>query len=175
MAAIECSMFLMLIAIYFYIRLSVDMWPLPGTQLPHLSVPTLALVPLLASCAGSYWASQGAKTNSRRQMLAGMIANEVLASAYLLLRAFQWHNFNFGWSTDIHGSIVWAILFLHTFDAVADLIFTAVLIVLVMIGRTDPRVRLGIHVDSVVWYLIAGVWLPLYAVVYWGPHFVGAP
>ncbi len=40
MCFIEGSMFCMLIAIYFYLRLSVDMWPPPGTQLPHLTLPT---------------------------------------------------------------------------------------------------------------------------------------
>ncbi len=52
-------MFLMLIAIYFYLRLSVDVWPPPGTQLPHHDAATLALIPLLLSAVGSYWASEG--------------------------------------------------------------------------------------------------------------------
>jgi cytochrome c oxidase subunit 3 len=175
MAAIEGAMFLMLIAIYFYVRLSVDVWPPPGTQLPHLGVSTLALAPLLLSCLGSYWASDGAKKNSRSQMLAGMLANVTLGFLFLALRAYEWHNFNFGWSTDIHGSIVWSILFLHTLDAVGDLIYTCVLILIVASGRYGVKQRLGVHVDSVVWYLIAGIWLPLYAVIYWGPHIVGAP
>jgi cytochrome c oxidase subunit III len=175
MGAIELGMFLMLIAIYFYIRLSVDMWPPPGVQLPHWGAATWALIPLMLSCAGSYWASEGAKKDSRRDMLAGMIANELFAVAFLALRAIEWHSFNFGWSTDIHGSIVWTILFLHTLDAVADLIFTAVLIVIIFSGRYGAKQRTGVHVDSVLWYLVAGIWLPLYAVVYWGPRFVGAP
>jgi cytochrome c oxidase subunit 3 len=175
MAVIEGSMFLMLIGIYFYIRLSVDMWPPPGTQLPHMSATTIALAPLILSCLGSYWASEGAKKNSRSQMLIGMIANVLLGFGFLGLRAYEWHNFNFGWSTDIHGSIVWSILFLHTLDAVADLIFTVVLIVIIMSGRYGAKERAGVHVDSVLWYFITGIWLPMYAVVYWGPRIVGAP
>lgn len=175
MAAIEGSMFLMLIGIYFYIRLSVDMWPPPGTQLPHMGAATIALAPLLLSCLGSYWASEGAKKNSRSQMLTGLVGNVVLGFGFLGLRAYEWHNFNFGWSTDIHGSIVWSILFLHTLDAVADLIFTIVLIVIIAMGGYGAKERAGVHVDSVLWYFIAGIWLPLYAVVYWGPRIIGAP
>jgi cytochrome c oxidase subunit III len=175
MACIEASMFLMLIAIYFYLRLRVDVWPPPGTQLPHTAVPTLALIPLLLSCVGSYWASEGAKKNSRRQMLTGMIANLTLALVFLGLRAAEWRTLNFDWTTDVHGSIVWTMLFLHTFDAVADLIFTLVLIVIVAIGRCGGKQCIGVHVDSVLWYFIAGIWLPMYAVIYWGPHFVGTP
>ena len=175
MAAIELSMFLMLIAMYFYLRLSVDMWPPPGTQLPHWGAATLGLAALALSCVGSYWASEGAKKNNRRQMLTGLIANVLLASIWMALRAYQWHNFNFGWSTDAHGSIVWALLFLHTFDVVADLIFTLVLIVIVALGDDGPKQRLGVHVDSVVWYALSAIWVPLYIVIYWGPRIVGAP
>ena len=35
--------------------------------------------------------------------------------------------------------------------------------------------RLGVHVDSVLWYFIVLIWLPLYVAIYWGPHIVGAP
>lgn len=175
MAVIEGSMFLMLIGVYFYARLSVDMWPPPGTQIPHLAVPTLALVPLALSCLGSYLASEGAKKDSRVQMLIGMLVNVVLACIFLALQAYAWHNFNFGWSTDIHGSIVWTILFLHTLDAIGDVMYTAVLIVIIGMGRHGVKQRIGVHVDSVLWYFIAAIWLPLYAVVYWGPRIVGAP
>ena len=48
---------------------------------PHTTLPTLALIPLLLSCVGSYWASEGAKKNDRRGMLTGMILNVALAIA----------------------------------------------------------------------------------------------
>jgi cytochrome c oxidase subunit I+III len=173
MAAIEGSLFLMLVAMYFYLRLSVDVWPPPQTKPLDWIMPTAALLPFLLSCVGSYWASEGAKQNDSKKMLTGMIANVVLALIALGMRAVAWNSFNFSWNSDVHGSIVWTILFLHTFDAIADLIFTGALIVLVAIGRDDPRVRLGVHVDSVLWYFIVGIWLPLYVAVYWGPRLVG--
>jgi cytochrome c oxidase subunit III len=175
MALIEASMFLMLIGIYFYLRLRVDIWPPPGTQLPALWKPTVELLPLLLSCYGSYLASEGAKKNSRRTMLIGMIVNVILAGISLGLRFSEWRSFNFDWRTDVHGSIVWSILFLHTFDAIADVLLTCVLIVIIARGRYGNKERIGVHVDSVLWYFIVGIWIPLYVVVYWGPHIVGAP
>jgi cytochrome c oxidase subunit 3 len=175
LAVIEGSMFLMLIAMYFYLRLSVDMWPPPGTQLPHLNYVTWAMVPLALSCVGSWWASEGAKKNSRRDMLVGLAANLALGAVYMALRFAQVGTLNFIWSTDVHGSIFWTILFLHAFDAVADVIFTLVLFVIIASGRYGERQRLGVHVDSVVWYFIAAIWVPLYVVLYWGPRIVGAP
>lgn len=175
LATIEGSMFCMLIAIYFYLRQSVDMWPPPGTQLPHLIFPTLALIPLILSGGGSYWASAGAKENDRRKMLTGMLVNVVLAFLFLGLRVSEMRTLNFNWATDVHGSIFWTILFLHLIDALADFLYTVVLIAIVARGHTGPKQRLGVHVDSVVWYFIIASWIPFYIVIYWGPHIVGAP
>jgi heme/copper-type cytochrome/quinol oxidase subunit 3 len=128
---------------------------------------------LLASCAGSWLASEAAKKNSRSGMLFGMCLNLALAIVFLVLRGIEWNSFNFTWASGAHGSIVWAILFLHSYDIVADLLMTAVLIIIVASGRYGPRQRIGVHVDSVLWYFLAGIWIPLYGVVYWAPRLIG--
>jgi cytochrome c oxidase subunit I+III len=50
---------------------------------------------------------------------------------------------------------------------------TTVLIVILAVGRYGPRQRIGVHVDSVVWYFLAGIWIPLYAVIYWAQRLIG--
>jgi heme/copper-type cytochrome/quinol oxidase subunit 3 len=173
MCAIEGTLLCTLIATYFYLRLSVDVWPPPGVQSPGLTLPTLALIPLLASCAGSYWASEAAKKGDRRGMIFGLSLNLALGIVFLVLRGLEWTTLNFTWKSDAHGSIVWTILFIHSYDVVADLIMTAVLLAFVSTGRYGEKQRIGVHVDSVLWYFLVAIWLPLYAVVYWGPHFLG--
>lgn len=172
---IEGTMFGVLVAMYFYIRTSVDVWPPPGTQIPHLMWPSIALAPLVLSALGSYWASEAAKKDDRRGMTLGLSLNVVMALAFLAMRWMEWHSFNFNWAANAFGSIVWTILFLHTFDAVADIGFTVVLLAIVISGRHGAKQRLGVHVDSVVWYFIVAIWLLLYVVIYWGPYLVGAP
>ena len=61
-----------------------------------------------------------------------------LAIVFLVLRGIEWSSLNFTWASDAHGSIVWAILFLHSYDIVADVLMTAVLIVIVASGRYGP-------------------------------------
>ncbi len=173
LCVIEGSVFSILIAMYFYLRLSVDVWPPTRVQLLHTGLPTLALIPLLLSAGGSYIASEAAKKNSRVGMLVGLGSNLGLALVFLSFRFVEWRTFNFTWASDIHGTLVWSILFLHTFDVAADLIMTLVLVVIVAIGRYGPKQRIGVHVDSVVWYFLVLIWLPLYVVLYWGPRLVG--
>src|SRR3954454_16688553 len=173
MCVIEGSLFCMLIATYFYLRLRVDVWPGPGVHLPGLTFPSLALIPLAASCVGSYLASEAAKKDSRSGMLFGLGLNLGLAIVFVVLRAVEWSSLNFTWATDAHGSIVWTILFLHTYDILADMLMTAVLIVIVASGQYGPRQRIGVHVDSVLWYFLSGIWILLYGVVYWAPRLIG--
>ena len=173
LTAIEGTTFCILIAMYFYIRLSMDIWPPAGIKRPDLWLSSMALIPLIVSAAGSYIASEGAKKNDRRAMLGGLILNVVLGLLFIALRTIEWRSLNFTWASDAHGSIIWTILFIHTLDAVADLVFTIVLIFILISGRYGPKQRLGVHVDSVVWYFIVLIWIPLYVVIYWGPRFVG--
>jgi cytochrome c oxidase subunit I+III len=175
LCAIEGSMFFILIAMYFYLRERVDVWPPPGVRVPGQALPTLALIPLFLSCAGSYWASEGAKQADRRAMIRGMALNLTLAAVFLAIRAWEWANFNFTWRSDDHGSIMWTIMFLHTYDGVADLIYTAVLLLIVWRRLDGPRQRIGVHVDGILWYFLVGMWVPMYIAIYWGPRLVGTP
>ncbi len=168
---IEGTMFAILIVCYFYTRLRMDVWPPPGDQFPHRLLPSLAWIPLILSCAGSYWASESAKKDNRAGMIGGLVLNFVLAGIALAMRIVEWHSLNFNWMTDIQGSYVWAFLGLHTFDYIGDMVFTAVLLFLVLIGRYGPKQRLGVHVDSVVWYFLVLIWIPIYLTIYWGPVF----
>jgi heme/copper-type cytochrome/quinol oxidase subunit 3 len=105
-------------------------------------------------------------------MIGGLLLNVVLAGIALAMRIVEWHSLNFNWMTDIQGSYVWAFLGLHSFDYIADLAFTVVLLFLVLIGRIGPKQRLGVHVDSIVWYFLVAIWIPIYFVIYWGPVIV---
>jgi heme/copper-type cytochrome/quinol oxidase subunit 3 len=175
MAFIEAAMFLALLAMYFYIRLSMDVWPPPGIQLPKLGPATIALAPLLLSAIGSYIGSEGAKKGHRGRMLLGLGLNAVLAILFLAARWLAVWEWNFNWRATAYGSVMWTIMYLHTIDAVADVILTLVLILLLALGYRGVKLRDAVHVDSVLWYFIVLIWLPAYAVLYWGPRYVGAP
>jgi heme/copper-type cytochrome/quinol oxidase subunit 3 len=120
-------------------------------------------------------ASEAAKKNDVKGMVFGLLLNLVPGVIFLAFRFIGWWQWNFNWKTGAYGSIVWSLMWLHTLDTVADLVFTAVLVVLLLLGHTGPKQRLGVHVDSVLWYFIVLIWLPVYIVIFWGPRFAGAP
>lgn len=175
LAIIEGTMFCILMAAYFYVRLRTDVWPPPGDQFPHLLIPTLGLIPLLLSVPPAYYASQAAKKNDRAGMIRNMALNLLFGLVYFIMRLVEWRSLNFDWKADVQGSYVWAFLGLHTFDYVGDIVFTLVLLVLVVVGRYGEKERLGVHVDTVVWYFLVAIWIPIYLVIYWGPHILETP
>ena len=150
-------------------------WPRRNSAPETALLPAICTVLLIASCAGSYIASEAAKKDDRRGMIGGLALNLVLANAAMICRAIAWWQWNFKWTTTAYGSITWAILFLHTLDVAADLAFTFVLIVILARDKHGPRQRLGVHVDSIIWYFLVAIWIPLYVTVFWGPSIVGAP
>ena len=171
---IEGTMFCILIAAYLYVRLRMDVWPPPGDQYPHLLLPTLSLIALVISAPFSYFASEAAKRDDTAGVIRNLSLNLIFAAICFILRIFEWHSLNFNWQADAQGSYVWAFLGLHSFDFIADAIFTLVLLILVLAGRWGEKQRLGVHVDSVVWYFIVAIWIPIYIVIYWGPHIFGS-
>lgn len=173
-ALIECTMFSILIAAFLYTRLRIDVWPPPGDQYPHLLLPTVGLILLILSAVPAYFASKAAKENSRPRMILNLSLNLVLAAAFFVLRLIEWHSLNFNWQADAQGSYVWAFLGLHSFDVVGDAIYTLVLLFIVLSGRYGENQRLGVHVDTVVWYFLVGIWIPIYIVIYWGPRILGS-
>lgn len=169
LAVIEGTMFCILMAAYFYVRLRMDVWPPPGDQYPHKLLATIGLIPLLLSCIGTYWASEAAKKDDRGGMIKGLLLNLLLAIVFFVIRVLDWYSLNFSYKADAFGTYMWTFLAVHSYDYAGDVIFTLVLLLLVLIGRHGPRVRLGVHVDSVVWYFLVIIWIPLYVIVYWGP------
>jgi len=63
----------------------------------------LALLPLILSCFGSYWATEGAKKNTP-QMLTGMM--EPGSGAFVpRVAAAEWRNFKFRLGDGLHASV----------------------------------------------------------------------
>ncbi len=167
---IESTMFGLLIATYFYVRLSMDSWPPPGTSFPGLMLPTIELVALILSCIPAYLATESAIRNDVHAVRRNLLLNFLLATIALALRIIEWRSFNFDWTASAYGSVVWIILGLHTVDFVGAMLVTLVLIAIIYAGRFGDKQRGGVDFDSFTWYFAVAIWIPLYVVVYLMPY-----
>ncbi|HWR53836.1 MAG TPA: cytochrome c oxidase subunit 3 [Bryobacteraceae bacterium] len=167
---IESTMFGLLIATYFYVRLSMDSWPPPGISFPGLVLPTVELGLLILSCIPAYFATEAAIRNDVRAVRRNLLLNISLAGIALVLRIIEWRSFNFDWTASAYGSVVWIILGLHTVDFVGAMLITLVLLAIIYAGRFGDKQRGGVDFDSLTWYFAVAIWVPLYVVVYLMPY-----
>jgi heme/copper-type cytochrome/quinol oxidase subunit 3 len=166
---IEGTVFLLALLSYFYLRDLAAGWPIAAAA-PALRWGTLNSVLLLASM----WPNHLAKRAAQRMDLgATRLWMSVCLAAALAFLAIRWMEFtvlNVTWSQSAYGSIVWFLLGLHTTHLITDTIDTGVLTALLFIGPFERRRYVDVSENAMYWYFVVWSWLPIYAVVYFGPR-----
>jgi cytochrome c oxidase subunit III len=167
--AIEGMMFAIFIATYFYLRIYVPKWP-PNLPPPDLLYGTLNTLILLASAVPNQWVKHAAERKDLRSVRLGLLICLVFAAAFLAIRAFEFMALHCSWDTNAYGSAVWTLLGFHTFHLVTDALDTAVLTALMFTRRIAGRYFVDVDENTVYWYFVVGVWIPVYAVIYFAPR-----
>jgi heme/copper-type cytochrome/quinol oxidase subunit 3 len=168
---IEGSMFVMVLITYFYLRLRVEEWP-PSLPDPALFYGTLNLAVLLASALPNHFAKLAAERSDElrtRQWLLPCVAFGVVLIA---IRFVEFTALNARWDSNAYGSIVWALMVLHTLHLLTDVVDTAVLTALAFSGPVAKRSFIDISENGLYWYFIVLWWIPVYLTVYWAPRWL---
>jgi len=170
MMCIEGTIFVILIASYFYVRIGFAHWPPPDVIPPPLPLATFNFFLLLVSAIPMYLAGEAAMKGERGKTIVYMVTNIVMALVFLWIRNLELNNFSFKWTSDIYGSFVWIMVGLHTMHAIADTVQSMVVLAVVLAKRVDEKQLLGIKVDGLYWYFVVITWIPLYFIVYVYPN-----
>jgi cytochrome c oxidase subunit III len=168
--AIEGAVVATLLTSYFYLAAQAAAWPPKDVAPPPLFWPTVVLILLPLSSLTMWWAGKGSDAGDRRQLALGVTASVVLACLALVARSIQMARFEIGWSEHAYGSMLWAITGFHFTHVVSAVVGTAVVAWLAWGGYFTPQRQLGVVVDTLYWYFVAGVYLPIYLVLYWAPR-----
>ncbi|MBW3599640.1 MAG: cytochrome c oxidase subunit 3, partial [Planctomycetes bacterium] len=144
-------------------------WPPPGTEPPPLLYPSIN-TGLLIVCAVSMWYS--GVTMERRQFwrfVWTFIVCCAAGGAVMWLRWLQFFKLPFSWKENAYASFVWTLTGFHLMHVTSAVLGTA------LVGwfgakalRSEKR-RLAVQVDTMYWYFVSGIWIPIYVVLYWTP------
>ncbi len=170
--AVESTMFALLVATYFYLRLVVPAWPPAGTPLPGLVAPPANVLLLLASVLPMAAVHRAALRQARRPVWLGLAACAGLGLVALALRVFEFRALHTRWDRHAYGAIVWGILAVHTIHLLAATGETALLAAIVRGARRQPKHFVDVDVNAVYWYFVAGAWLLLWGVVFVAPRLI---
>jgi cytochrome c oxidase subunit 3 len=166
--AIESTVFALTIVTYFYLRSHSPVWPM--SPAPGLLWGIVNTIIMLASAVPNYLAKRAAEREDLRMVRRWMIVCLSFALAFLVGRGFEFGALNTRWDSNAYGSVVWMLLALHTTHLVTDTLDTAVLAVLMFTGPLEGKRFVDVSENAVYWYFVVASWLPIYAVIYWGPR-----
>lgn len=165
---IEGMAFALVVGAYLYLLPNNLSWP--ASSPPGLRYSTLFTLLMIASVLPNAWIARAAKKRDLRASRLGTLVMLGFGIVLLLLRAFQFAELGVHWDRNAYGSIVWAILLIHTVHLATDVYDTAPLVALLYLRRVDGRRFSDVSENALYWNFVAASWLPLYALLYWLPR-----
>jgi heme/copper-type cytochrome/quinol oxidase subunit 3 len=169
MIVIESTVFALAVGTYFYLRGLAITWPPHGVP-PVLTYGTLNTAILLVSAIPNHWTKHQADKENLRGTRIGLVICLLFGTAFIVVRGFEFGALQTSWNTSAYGSIVWALLLLHTVHLVTDFIDSVVLTVLMFTGPLSGRRFVDVSENSVYWWFVVVSWLFIYATIYLAPR-----
>jgi len=168
---IEGFGFVMAFVAYLFLQSQNPDWPL-GPVLPDPMLGGILALFLLVTEIPNQWLKRRIRAFDLKRVRAGLLLMSAVGLATLIFRAFEFGFLNIRWDTNAFGSIVWALIFLHTTHVVVDVLETWVMTVMAFIGPVDGR-RFGDLVENAeYWDFVVFTWLPVYFFIYWAPRWL---
>jgi heme/copper-type cytochrome/quinol oxidase subunit 3 len=169
MMLIEATVFAIGIVAYFYLRGLAPAWP-PSSAPPDLLFGTVNTLILLASGVPNHLAAKAAEREDLSAVRLWIVVCVMFSIAFQAVRAFEFGALNTHWDSNAYGSIVTALLTLHTIHIITDFVETAVLAVLMFTGPLNGRRFVDVNENADYWWFVVVTWLPIYFTIYWVPR-----
>ena len=168
---IEGAAFAMAIAAYFFLMCHEAEWaPRPWEPPNPIAGTFFTLVMLLSELPNTMIKKAAEKYDvaAVRKLLPVMVAIGLLL---FVLRGLEFNSLNILWYDNAYGSILWALLLLHTTHVATDWGDTIVLWRLMKTPHgEEPRRLVDVDENALYWRFVWLTWLPIYALIYWVPR-----
>jgi cytochrome c oxidase subunit 3 len=168
---IEGGFFALTVAAYFYLMSQERTWPPPPFHPPGWLAGTLFTLVMLASEIPNTIIKRAAEAGRLREVRKLLLLMSGIGLVLLIIRAFEFTSLNVLWYDNAYGSIVWALLVLHTTHVLTDWGDTLVLAALMhtkhgIVGRRF----VDVSENALYWRFVWIAWLPIYFLIYWLPR-----
>jgi cytochrome c oxidase subunit 3 len=168
---IEGMGFVLAIGAYYFLVPFERNWP-PTAPVPALPWATGFLALAILSELPNVWVNRMAHAQRENAVRWGLAVMSLLGLAMLVVRGFEIATLNVRWDQNAYGSIVWALLLLHTTHISTDVFDSLVLTVLVWTRKVDGRKFSDVSDNALYWHFIVWSWALIYLVVYWTPRWL---
>ena len=168
---VEGGFFALAFAAYFFLMGHEQGWPPEARKAPDLLAGTLFTIVILVS---EIWNTRIKKAAHERDVPTIRRLMPVIIGigvVLLIIRGFEFNSLNVRWTDDAYGSIIWALLFLHTTHLITDWGDTIALWALMMtpVGYEGRRL-VDTDENALYWRYVWLLWIPIYTMIYWIPR-----
>jgi cytochrome c oxidase subunit III len=167
--ALEGTGFALAAGTYLYLVWLNPQWPLADVP-PDLLWSSLLTAVLVASAWPNRLAGAAAKKEDLPRVRLLLVAMSVIGVVILAIRAFEFGTLHVRWDQNAYGSIVWALLGLHTAHILTDVIDTFVLTALMFTRHAHGKRFSDMEDNAFYWNFVILSWLPIYILIYWVPR-----
>jgi heme/copper-type cytochrome/quinol oxidase subunit 3 len=168
---IEGTAFALAIAAYFFLMSHEQHWAPQPWQPPGLVAGTLFTLVILLSEIPNTMVKRAAHANdiaAVRRLLPLLVG---IGAVLLVIRSFEFNSLHVLWYSNAYGSIIWALLLLHTTHIGTDWFDTVVLAALMRSPHGEtPRRLVDTDENALYWRFVWLTWIPIYALIYWVPR-----
>jgi cytochrome c oxidase subunit I+III len=169
---IEGGAFALTAGAYLFMMSQETVWPpasLPPSLLPGLLFTAVILISELPNTI----LKKATEAQQLGKVRFWIVVLDLFGIVLFVIRGFEFAHLNVGWSDNAYGSIVWALLILHTVHVVSDWVESVVLTVLMFTGHgEEPRRFVDVSEDCLYWRFVWITWIPIFTLIYLVPRFV---
>jgi heme/copper-type cytochrome/quinol oxidase subunit 3 len=169
---IEGGAFALASGAYLFLMSHTDPWP-PNQMPPDLLWGTIFTAVIVLSEIPNVIVSRAAHAQNEAVVKVGLIVACAFGVALMVIRWFEFQALNVRWDASAYGSIVWALLFLHTTHVITDLADTIGLTIFSFTHEMDTNRFSDVADNCIYWHFVLVAWLPMYALIYWAPRLAG--
>jgi len=168
---IEGTAFGLAFAAYFFLMGHEQGWPPEGRAAPDVLAGTLFTILILASEVPNTMLKKAANERDVPTVRILLPVMVLIGIVLLVIRGFEFNSLNVRWTDNAYGSIIWALLLLHTTHILTDWFDT---VVLTFLMRTplgyEGRRLVDTDENSLYWRYVWLLWIPIYLMIYWVPR-----
>ena len=170
---IEGTAFGLTFAAYFILMSHEQGWPPEGRAVPNLVAGALFTLIMLLSEIPNTIAKKAAEDHDVTAVRWLVPLMAAIGTLLLVIRGFEFNSLHVRWYDNAYGSILWALLLLHTTHIATDWMDTVVLAALVQTSAgAEGRRMVDVSENSLYWHFVWLTWLPIYLMIYWLPRWI---
>lgn len=169
---IEITLFGLMIATYFYMRLRSPAGEWPPSN-PDLLLPSINTVVLIVSGISMYLSDKAIQKGNWKGMITGQTIALLLAIVFVVLKYMEYSNLPYKWNTSAYGSLIWLMAGFHTAHVIS-VFLKGVLVYIMALKRVYTKEdHVAIEVNGVYWQFVVVIWIPLFLTIYISPYILG--